>query len=192
MSNELTTGDIVRDYPALAARTAGTWERNWEELLNRMIGVGQELLELAGASAGDDEFRDGDVLWYAARAATLCDLDWAALCAKAKHDVEYYSTDYGNLENIMSAANSILDHVKKAHRKTRGVGYGPLGNMFSAIDKESLHYQLATAMTIVLLWSVCWQGRQLTLEDLLTANVAKLAARHPDGFNADYASKEGK
>lgn len=208
MNDEPT--NIIRDYPALAARSAASILDPDAALLDGVLSLSGEVDELAQEAWA--EHRDnvlleaGDVLWYIAvrllpafkwndeRAAERW--SFAGIINKIV-DYEWVDTrSYFLIRNLIKYKLRLTEQVKKRHASANNKG-GPYYEHYQQRSwaRELTHCNGPMADEVgYVLWGVYAILREYgyTLEDALEANVAKLKARHPGGFDADYASKEGE
>jgi hypothetical protein len=151
-----------REYQLETRRTAnGDYDRTYD-LANYALGLVDESIEME--CAGSCELLDecSDVLWYAARIADVCGLDFDAVHELSKTQVNY--------EPPMMLAMRIGEMSKKV--------------MFQGhpLDREKMMEYLSSLLGEL---SETLEGYyDWSLEAAIEHNVAKLRKRYPDGFEA--------
>jgi len=200
----LEASNIIAEYPALAARSAARLDPD-AALIDGALGLSGEVDELAAvvwADHRDFVLREaGDVLWYIAvrllPAFSWSDesavLRWSFAGIISKID-EYEWVDtrpFYLVRNLIKYKLLMTERVKKAHARAcneDGASYRPSGWAAQLTDNNG---PLADEVGYVL-WGVYALLKEFgyTLEDACLANIAKLEARHPAGFNAEYAKEQ--
>jgi NTP pyrophosphatase (non-canonical NTP hydrolase) len=159
-------------------RTAKVFGTQADNLNHAALGIASEIFELVVAINRDDEpnVREeaGDVLWYVALACDTLGIQFADLAEMSKAD---------DPDLFVASAASFVSDVKRVW--VYGKDIGPL-----AIRMEEALLRIIRGIVDIIA-----EGGQ-ALEDVLTANIAKLQARYPDKYS-DYhaearADKGGK
>ena len=118
-------------------------------------------------SAPSQQIRElGDCCWYAAWLADLLGVDAHTLWTMGNEPAVF--TFYAATERLSQAAHAVCEAVGKLeHGKPESEIVRCLRAFVGAIR-------------------ACARTLNVTVEDVWAANVAKLQARHPDGFRGDY------
>lgn len=165
------------EYQKAALCTASMGLGAQTEMCIRALGLCGELVELKDAIHGADDTtikEGGDVLWYAATLADMFALDGAKL---GVIDIEDFDmVDFGRLspvyivERAQDAAGKLAELIKKH------VGHG------KPADPIKVAGLLSTVVSAVNAVMPCGMGL------VAQANIAKLRARYPAGFDKAIAS----
>lgn len=147
-----------QEYLQKAARTAGTFESKRMALAYWTLGIVGEIDEFSEAYVSKDDCgkEAGDVLWYV-----------ALMQRESEAEVSFHRFPPGSRDAGIQAAR-LAEHVKKnlGHGKPLDIAY--VSELLSGI-----------AQSIVEDINAC----NLTLEQVLEANIKKLEERYPHGFS---------
>jgi NTP pyrophosphatase (non-canonical NTP hydrolase) len=163
-------------YHHLAARTRMAHTTRADALSYaglKLAGEAGEVLETAlsdvPASRADKIHELGDLCWYVALIADTAGIDSRALWIDYEPIAAF--TWYNAAIRLSVAASATSEAIGKAlwHGRPESAIYAPLSRTVAAIH-------------------ACAEVLGVTVEEVWAANVAKLKARHPEGWSADYRS----
>ena len=192
---------IIAEYPALAARSAARLDPD-AALIDGALGLSGEIDELAQAAWANDSAavldEAGDVLWYLVvrwyPAFSWCNPANEAECwADTVGKIAKYewgdSRPFHLVRNLIKHKLLLTERVKKTHSRVlkQGSPYPQIG-WAACLTKDN---GLLEDEVGFVLWGVYALLKEFgyTLEDACLANIAKLEARHPDGFNPGYTKE---
>lgn len=152
-------------YQQLAKRTRNHHEY---ELANYALGLVGESIEVVDELYTTKEKLHkemGDVMWYIANICTILELDMSDLRITSER-----------ISTLTLEAGRIADIIKKSefhgHIRNTKLLYDKLSNVLSALMTAIEYEQLM-------------DHKGFTLDSILTANIEKLKARFPDGFDKE-------
>ena len=155
---------------------SNSWHQPNERLLHAAMGLCTETAELYELESEQHELEElGDICWYVALGLDALGVSWEAVEIM---DFDIFMAEVRGEtadESVMIYATDLLDMMKK------NVFYGRPVNTEKALGdlvliKNCLH------------WGLVAGGSDLTLDQVVDANVKKLMARFPDKFSEDAAN----
>lgn len=165
------------NYTQLAMRTnSNVTGQNPEvtpDLLHATLGMADELFEYNMSQSWLNAVEElGDLCWFIALAGNSLDHD---AFDNATNDSPFgpVAVDLDRAPTLTDAVASFVGSVKKSY------AYG------KALDTITLRYLLDVMVARIAL--IAENKSQRTLDEVLTANIAKLEARYPEKFTQDAA-----
>lgn len=146
------------------------------DLLHAAMGLCTELGETLELESEEHEIEElGDIAWYLALGFHATGLDFENCTIYAPE--EFYATVRGEdfLDTLIIYATELLDMVKKQVFYGREINTGKAHDCLIML-KNSMHHGLELS------------DGDITLDDIITANVKKLKARFPEKFTEDAAN----
>lgn len=153
-----------------------SWHQPNERLLHAAMGLCTETAELYELESKQHELEElGDICWYVALGLDALGFSWEEVqiidVEEFKNQVRGETAD----EGVMIYATDLLDLMKK------NIFYGRPVNTERAFNnlvmiKNCLH------------WGLKESDSDLTLDEIVDANIKKLTARFPEKFTEDAAN----
>lgn len=153
-----------------------SWHQPNERLLHAAMGLCTETAELYELESEQHELEElGDICWYVALGLDALGSSWEEI--QIMDGEEFVALVRGNTadESVMIYATDLLDMMKK------NIFYG------RPVDTEKAFGNLVLIKNC-LHWGLVAGGSDLTLDQVVDANIKKLTARFPEKFTEDAAN----